>query len=226
MRTVLAGEPDATFTLFYGNRTVSSIIFREQLGDLKDRYLGRFRLFHVLSDELTELPLFSGLMDRDKIAELSKQLLVLDRIDYFFVCGPGPMMEGAQAAFAELGIDQSRIKMELFGTPPPQAGAKPKPDGAAGGETSEVHITRNGIRSTFALERDGASILDAALARKVDLPFACKGGVCCTCRAKLLEGEVCMDVNYGLDEDELEAGYILTCQAHPVSGKLVVDFDG
>ena len=226
IKTVLAREPEAEFTLFYGNRGFDTIMFRDALADLKDRYLGRLRVFHVLSDDVPELPLFGGLLDQDKIGELASKLIDLDATDTFFICGPGPMMEAAKTVLKERGVDDARVKLEVFGTPAPHAGAlRTDEPVASDGRTSEVTVILNGNRTRIAVPFSGMPVLDAALERKLDLPFACKGGVCCTCKAKLVEGEVSMDVNYGLEPDEIEAGYILTCQSHPLTEKLVVDYD-
>jgi ring-1,2-phenylacetyl-CoA epoxidase subunit PaaE len=225
IKSVLKAEPKSEFTLFYGNRTVGSIIFRDELEDLKDRYLGRLRLFHVLSDEIPEVPLFGGLMSEDKIAALLTSLVDVEAVDYFLLCGPGPMTEGARHALAALGVPEAKVKSELFGTPPPQAGPRRANGPAADGRVADVTLILNGITTQFKLPFDGEPVLDTALANKVDLPFACKGGVCCTCKAKLLEGRVTMDVNYGLEAEEIEAGYILTCQSRPQTDKLVIDFD-
>lgn len=226
IKSVLEAEPNSRFTLFYGNRTVSGIIFRDELEDLKDRYLGRLRLFHVLSDEPRDVDLLSGLMTQDKVAALISKLIDINRVDRFLICGPGPMIEGCRHALEEAGVAEDRIKLELFGSaPPPQAGPARKPDPANIGRAADVTLTLNGQQTEFKLPFDGAPVLDTALANNVDLPFACKGGVCCTCKAKLVEGEVAMDVNYGLEKEEIAAGYILTCQSRPKSDRLVIDFD-
>jgi ring-1,2-phenylacetyl-CoA epoxidase subunit PaaE len=226
IKTVLAHEPKSRFTLIYGNRATPAIMFREALGDLKDRYLDRLRVVHVLSDEVPDTPLLAGLLNEDKIRELLENLVDVAQTDYFFVCGPGPMMDAAQTVLRDLGVDDKRVKLEIFGTPAPHASAQPQQkNGATDGRTAEVAVLLHGRRTDVAVPFEGESVLDAALARNLDLPFACKGGVCCTCKAKLVEGEVRMDVNYGLEPDEIAAGYILTCQSHPVTDKLVVDYD-
>jgi len=223
IRTVLAHEPESTFTLFYGNRTIASIMFREELSDLKDRYLDRFRLFHILSDERPDLEMFHGLLDREKVDHLLDNLVDLNASDYFFICGPSPMMDAVRNALDVRGVPQDKQKYELFGSPLPQAGPKaaPKPSD----ERAEVTVIIHGDRTTFNHPYDGTSVLDGAMARNLDLPYSCKGGVCCTCRAKLIEGEVDMDVSFGLEPDEIENGYILTCQSHPKSKTVVVDYD-
>jgi ring-1,2-phenylacetyl-CoA epoxidase subunit PaaE len=226
VKTVLAREPGSTFTLFYGNRSGATIMFRDTLGDLKDRYMGRLRVFHVLSDEVPETPLFAGLLDEAKIRELLGSLVDVRDVDHFFICGPGPMMDAARKVLSEAGVADARVKLEIFGTPPPHASAQPKAmNGADTGRMAQVAVLLHGRRTDVTVPFEGTSVLDAALARNLDLPFACKGGVCCTCKAKLVEGEVRMDVHYGLEPEEVAAGYILTCQSHPVTDRLVVDYD-
>jgi ring-1,2-phenylacetyl-CoA epoxidase subunit PaaE len=223
IRTILAREPGSIFTLFYGNRTVADIMFREELSDLKDLHLDRFRLIHILSDERPDLDLFHGLMTPDKVTELMAGLVDIDGTDYFYICGPGPMTDSVRGVLDKAGIPAAKQKYELFGSPLPQAGPKTFAD--PDGKSSDVTVVINGNRTDFKHPAEGQSILDGALARNLDLPFACKGGVCCTCRAKLIEGEVTMDVSFGLEPDEIKAGYILTCQSHPVSEKVVIDYD-
>lgn len=223
IKTILAREPESRFTLFYGNRGVASIMFREELSDLKDRYMNRLRLFHVLSDEKPEMEICYGLLDRPRVGELLDRLVDMDATDYFYICGPTPMMDAVRAELDVRGVDQARQKYELFGTPPPQAG--PRKEVEPKGGAADVTVILNGKTTRFRLGFEGQSVLDAALARNLDLPFSCKGGVCCTCRARLLEGQVEMDVCYGLEPDEIAAGYVLTCQSHPVSDRLVLDYD-
>lgn len=226
IKTVLAREPDSRFTLFYGNRGFDTIMFRDALADLKDIYLGRLRVFHILSDDIPDLPLFGGMLNDDKIRELSGKLIDVDQVDTFFICGPGPMMEAARTVLKDCGAEDARVKLEVFGTPAPHASAlRSNEPEVFDDRTSEVTIVLNGNATKIAVPYEGTSVLDAALDRKLDLPFACKGGVCCTCKAKLVEGEVRMDVNYGLEPGEIEAGYILTCQSHPLTETLVVDYD-
>lgn len=227
IKTVLAREPGSEVTLLYGNRDRDSIIFRNALADLKDRHMGRLRLFHILSDELPEMPLYGGIMDQEKVTSLVSELVDLARIDQAFICGPGPMMDGARAALDALGMAANKIKVESFGNrPAPHASASPAPGKQAlDVPSAKVEIVLNGDRTEIDVPMQGLAVLDAALDAKLDLPYACKGGVCCTCKAKLLEGEVSMDINYGLEPDEIEAGYILTCQSHPLTDKLVVDYD-
>jgi ring-1,2-phenylacetyl-CoA epoxidase subunit PaaE len=225
LRAVLAREPASRFTLFYGNRNARNIIFRDQLADLKDRHMGRLRIFHVLSDETTDNALFGGLMDEAKIRELATRLIDVADVDWFFVCGPGPMMDAAAAALASLGVPDSRVRIESFGERP-YSGQIAPPPGEDMGLAADVEVRFGGVTTSIRVPFAGRPILDAVHAAKIDAPYACKGGVCCSCRARLLEGKVDMDVVYGLEPDEIAAGYILTCQSHPRSDKLVVDYDG
>ncbi len=229
IETILECEPLAVVTLFYGNRTAGDIIFRERLSDLKDLYLGRLRVFHVLSDEVPDVPLFGGMMTEDKVRDLVTSLTDPLEVDWFFICGPGPMMDGAKAALEGLGVEESRVKIESFGNRPVAeqkqqvAEAAPVDNEAS---SADVDIIYQGLRKKIRVPFQGAPILDRAHDAKIDVPYACKGGVCCTCKAKLVEGQVNMDIVYGLEPDEIEAGYILTCQAHPITAKVVVDYDG
>lgn len=229
IETVLEREPLATVTLFYGNRSTRDIIFCERLSDLKDAHLGRLRVFHVLSDEVPEVPLFGGMMTEDKVRDLVSSLTDPLAVDWYFICGPGPMMDGAKAALEGLGVEPGRIKIESFGERPIAGDAKKPVEATAVGDdtaAADVDVIYQGLRKKIRVPFKGAPILDMAHEAKIDVPYACKGGVCCTCKAKLVEGKVEMDIVYGLEPDEVEAGYILTCQSHPVSDKIVVDYDG
>ena len=226
LSTLLRSEPNSAFTLLYGNRSSADIIFREKLADLKSHFLDRLQVVHILSEEQTEVELFHGLLDSERVERLITGLLKPDEIDQYFICGPGPMMDGAAAALDRLGIDKQNVKIESFGSAQPAAQA---------GKLSSNTETDQAIRSQATIKvggkslevgiPDGRSVLDAALAAKLDLPYACKGGVCCTCKAMLVEGTVEMAVNYGLEADEIARGYVLTCQAMPTSDKVVVDYD-
>ncbi len=228
IRTIMASEPKSAVTLIYGNRRGRDIIFREALDDLKDLYLSRLQVFHVLSDEIPDIPLFAGMLTEEKISELVSTLCDVGGIDWAFICGPGPVMDGGKAALLALGIPEDRIRIESFGERPVAGTLRPGGNGAAkpDGRKAEVDVILRGIRTRIAVPFQGAPILDVAHDAKIDVPFACKGGVCCTCRARLVEGEVDMDIVYGLEPDEIEAGYILTCQSHPKTDKVVVDYDG
>jgi ring-1,2-phenylacetyl-CoA epoxidase subunit PaaE len=228
IKTTLAVEPDSHFTLVYGNRHRPSIIFREQLEALKNRYMHRLSLHHILSREQMDIPLNQGRIDALKCAELCPRLIDLDIVDEVFLCGPQEMIFAVSDWLQQQGIDKKRIHFELFHPMEKGAGGGKKAETevtAAGAGVSEVTVRLDGISHVFNLPFDGESVLNAALMEGVDLPFACKGGVCCTCRAKLLEGKVEMDINYALEADELAAGFILTCQSHPRTEKVVIDFD-
>jgi ring-1,2-phenylacetyl-CoA epoxidase subunit PaaE len=233
IKTTLAVEPDSQFTLVYGNRHRPSIIFREQLEALKNRYMHRLALHHILSREQMDVPLNQGRIDPAKCAELCPRLIDLATVDEVFLCGPQEMIFTVRDWLERQGMDRRKIHFELFHTlenAPAGAGGTPRAGSvvvAEGGATgiSEVTVRLDGVSHVFNLAFDGDSVLNAALMEGVDLPFACKGGVCCTCRAKLLEGEVDMDTNYALEADELAAGFILTCQSHPRTEKVIIDFD-
>lgn len=224
MKSVLQQEPQSTFTLFYGNRIVDSIIFREEIEGLKNEHMGRLRIYHVLSREKLGSPLLSGRITADKCATICDKLIDPAEVDDFYLCGPLPMIEGIRETLEARGISRKKIHFELFNTgngPAPKA--KPKADEPK--VEAIVAITLDGTTVEFPLSSDAESLLDGALKAGADLPFACKGGVCSTCRAKLTEGEVEMDVNYALEPDEVAAGYILTCQSHPKTERVAVDFD-
>jgi ring-1,2-phenylacetyl-CoA epoxidase subunit PaaE len=230
IKTTLAKEPNSSFTLFYVNKTSTSIIFREQLEDLKDRYMSRFRLFHLLTREPGDVEMLSGRLDADRCGQICTTLLDVEQVDAFFVCGPEAMIHDVRSTLEGMGVAPAKIHFELFTTPVAAAAeVKTQTETTSNANqktgTSAVEIVLDGNRMEFELAYNGMTVLDAALKRGADLPFSCKGGVCCTCRAKLVEGEVHMDLNYSLEDDELERGYILTCQSHPRTAKIVVDFD-
>jgi ring-1,2-phenylacetyl-CoA epoxidase subunit PaaE len=230
IKTALAAEPESSFTLVYGNRHRLSIIFREELEALKNRYMDRFVLHHILSREEMDIPLYQGRIDAVKCGELCSRLIDLQAADEVFLCGPEQMIFSVKEWLEGQGLERKKIHFELFHTLDGGA-VSPRRVVTEGGSTvrqdqvSRVTVRLDGISHSFNLPYEGASVLETALMEGVDLPFACKGGVCCTCRARLLEGKVEMDANYALEADELEAGFILTCQSHPRSEKVVVDFD-
>ena len=229
IKTVLATEPQSRFTLVYGNRNRSSIIFKEQLESLKDLYMDRFVLHHILSRERMDSPLNYGRIDVPKCRELGQKLIDVQKADEVFLCGPAEMTFAVKEWLEQEGVDQKKIHFELFTTQDRAKGGKEqeKKEGVSTlqGQRSKVTIKLDGISTDFDLAYDGESILDAALNQGADLPFACKGGVCCTCRARLTEGRVEMEVNYALEAEELAAGFILTCQSHPRTERVIVDFD-
>jgi ring-1,2-phenylacetyl-CoA epoxidase subunit PaaE len=227
IKTTLITEPQSSFTLVFGNRTKNSIIFKEELEALKDQYIDRFRIYHILSRERSDAPLNDGRIDTEKLQLLSSRLIDLSSTDEFFLCGPEEMIFCIRDFLLTNRVAAEKIHFELF-TIPGQKGsvsrtATHKQEDT--GPKAKVSVKLDGILFDFDLGYQGQSILDAALQEGADLPYACKGGVCTTCKAKLLEGEVNMEVNWGLEQDEIEKGYILTCQSHPVSNRVVVDFD-
>ncbi len=228
IRTILEQEPNADIVLFYANKTRRDIIFREFFNDLKNQHMERFQLFHILSDEKPEIEMFEGMMTKEKTTELVKKLTKPMEVDYFFICGPGPMMDGGKEALMEMGVDEKKIKIESFGNRPIVENKTDVP-AAAAVETvkmAQVDVIVDGVRSSLEVPFDTPSILDAVLDSKIDAPFSCKSGICSTCRAKVIEGEVEMKRVEGLEADEIKNGYILTCSSKPKSDKIVIDFDG
>jgi ring-1,2-phenylacetyl-CoA epoxidase subunit PaaE len=224
VKTTLEMEPRSRFTLIYGNRDVDSIMFAELLEDIKNRYMSRFALYHVLSDDIQEVELFNGVLDEAKCKAFLAELIPASAIDEAFICGPAPMMDAAEQALAAAGVEPARIHVERFGTPLPQAGA-PAVEITEQTRAADLEIVLDGKRRKLRLPYEGPSLLDVGLHAGLALPYACKGGVCCTCRAKVIEGEVKMDKNYTLEEQEIRDGFVLTCQCHPVSERVVVSYD-
>ena len=220
--SVLA-HPDARVTLLYGNRTTGTVMFAEELADLKDRHPSRFQLVHVLSREPRGVDLFSGRLDSDRLRRLVQVLVPLADVDHVWLCGPFPMVTATRDLLTELGVAAEKVHVELFHVdePPPEVHRE---EVVADGDTSSVTVSLDGRSTTSPMPRS-QSILDAAAAVRGDLPFACKGGVCGTCRAKVVSGDVDLRRNYALDDDELSRGFVLTCQTHPVSDEVHVDFD-
>ena len=226
IKTTLHNEPNSSFTLVYGNRSRSSIIFFEELEAIKNRYIKRFNFINVLSRERTDAPINFGRIDIAKLEELNK-LIDYKNMDEFFICGPEEMIFNAKEFLEAKGIGSKQIHFELFTTPGQKlaAGSKPQAVSNTDGPVSKISVKLDGRSFDFDLGFDSDNILDAALKQGADLPYACKGGVCCTCKAKLIEGEVEMEVNWGLEHEEIEQGYILTCQSHPKTEKVIIDFD-
>ncbi|MGW0504660.1 1,2-phenylacetyl-CoA epoxidase subunit PaaE [Micromonospora sp. NPDC003241] len=220
--TALAVEPASTFTLVYGNRTANSVMFAEELADLKDRYPTRLHLVHVLSREETESPLLSGRIDAARLGRLLDTVVPGDAIEEWFLCGPYGLVVDAKAVLVGRGVVESAVHTELFHVDaPPDPVRRP---GDEPGTGTEVTILLDGRSSRFTMRRD-ERVLDAALKVRSELPYACKGGVCSTCRAKVVSGQVEMARNYALEPDEVAAGYVLTCQSSPVTDTVTVDYD-
>ena len=222
--STLAAEPRSSVTLLYANRTHKSVMFLEEVEDLKDQYPDRFQLVHVLSREPQEVELFSGRLDTDRMSRILEALLPPDTVDHWFLCGPFDMVSSLRKLLISEGVSKKAIHAEVFHVESAPPVRRPTVE-TADAEGAEVTITLDGRKSTFRLAPDGPAVLDAALTVRADAPFACKGGVCGTCRAKLLEGSVAMDTNWALEPDEVEKGYVLTCQSHPTSDTVVLDYD-
>jgi ring-1,2-phenylacetyl-CoA epoxidase subunit PaaE len=226
LKTTLLTEPHSRFTLFYGNRASGSVMFREELEDLKNRFLGRLNLVHILSREQQDIELFNGRIGRDKCDQLFKYWLNIASVDHAFICGPQDMMLAVAAALQTHGMERRRIKFELFAT---DTTARRQPLQHETTATAADHCTAtlilDGRARALQLPKNNVSVLDGALQQGLELPYACKAGVCSTCRAILKAGEVDMDVNFALEDYEIARGYILTCQSYPVTDNIVVDFD-
>ncbi|HRH35242.1 MAG TPA: 2Fe-2S iron-sulfur cluster-binding protein, partial [Catalimonadaceae bacterium] len=216
IKTHLQTEPKSRFSLFYTNQNAGSIILKEEIEGLKNLYLDRFEVYFFLTQEERDISLFNGRMNAEKLNEISKYLLDIESVDHFFLCGPEELIFLIRDYLVGKGVDAKKLHFELFFTGASQK--RVKANRTVLGTTSKmanITIKEGGKNFKFSMPMNGENILEAALGKNADLPFACKGGVCCTCKAKLLEGKVEMDVNYALEKEQLEAGDILTCQAVP-----------
>ena len=226
LKSALTTESHSTFILFFANKSQDQILFLEELAELKNRFMDRLAIYHFLSRRKQEFEIFNGRIDQKKCRQLAQLLFAPGEIEAYFLCGPHSMMEELTNCLLEMGVAKERIKRELF-TSPDMFDRKVAVATVSLDKTplaGHVEIRIDGHTHRIAFEQP-KSILDTALDHGLDLPFACKGGVCCTCKARLIEGNVDMIVNYGLDEEELEKDFILTCQAVPSSDKVVVDYD-
>jgi ring-1,2-phenylacetyl-CoA epoxidase subunit PaaE len=228
MKTVLAREPASRFTLIYGNRKLRSTMFKEELEDLKDKYLSRLVVHHVFSDEHTDSDINMGFVDRAKLGEFLRALVPASTIDHAYICGPFQMNDEAEAGLLAAGVPEERIHIERFGIAQQgsaHVGAIVHHPQAGDAAHARVTIVRDGLSREILFSREQASILDAASAAGLEVPFSCTSGVCGTCRAKLVQGQVRMERNFALDKKEVAAGYVLTCQAHPTTDRVVLSFD-
>ena len=226
MKTVLAREPLSHFTLIYGNRRQASTMFKEELEDLKNRYLTRLTLHTVFSQEHMDSPLYSGRLTQAKLGEFLNILIQPLQLDHVFVCGPHGFNDEADAALLAAGVPAAHIHIERFGVPVDVTGAKAKPAAQPGDAPQAiVQIIRDGLSREIEFRTEHGNVLDAAAAAGLEVPYSCKSGVCCTCRAKLIEGQVRMDRNFALEPHEVAAGFVLTCQAHPLTERVVISFD-
>src|SRR5688572_23565207 len=227
--TTLDSEPESSFTLVYGNQRINTIMFNEALQDLKDLHPARLSLIHLLSRQAQELELLNGRIDEDKVAELLRTVVPVRSIDEAFLCGPAGMIDSAQRALTTAGVPLERIHSERFIPAAPGVAKKPsaKPavmPAAAQSAAHHLDVVLDG-KTHHLLMQDGEKVLDTALEAGLDLPYSCRGGVCCTCRARVMEGEVEMEKNYTLEQAEIDKGFVLTCQAVPRSRRVVVSYD-
>lgn len=226
LKTVLAREADSTFTLVYANRGVNTIMFREELEDLKNRFMQRLTLIHILESDAQDIDLFTGRIDGDKCNALFEHWINIQSIDTAFICGPEPMMLAIAASLRDHGLSEEQIKFELFASAQQGRIIRKAPQKQSGSQakSTQATITIDGSARSFSMDKD-QSILDAALENALDAPYACKAGVCSTCKCKVLEGEVEMIANHSLADYEVAQGYVLSCQSFPVSDRIVVDYD-
>ncbi len=227
-KTVLAHEPGSAITLVYGNRSTDTIMFREELDDLKDRYMQRFSVVHLLSREAQDVELLNGRIDGARISELARRgLLDPFSADGVFLCGPGEMIDDVSEALKSLGVEDDRIRFERF-TPSGEA-ARPRPRSVEAQQAVDqgavIEVVLDGVRRSFPMSDSDATVLDAAHRAGLEIPYSCAGGMCCTCRCRVAEGQSEMAVNYSLQPWEIEAGFTLACQTRPTSSRLVLDFD-
>ncbi|WP_417282537.1 1,2-phenylacetyl-CoA epoxidase subunit PaaE [Comamonas sp.] len=226
MKTVLAREPGSRFTLIYGNRSVQSTMFKEELEDLKNRYLTRLVLHHVFSAEDTDAPLNMGLMNRDKIAQFLATVVPAQQVSEAFVCGPYQMNDEAESALLAAGVEQAHIHIERFGVLPAAGSAAAQQAGRSlDAHSAQITLIRDGLTRNFPFKEQHASLLQAAEAAGLEVPFSCTSGVCGTCRAKCTQGEVRMERNFALNAAEVAAGFVLTCQCRPLSASVTLSFD-
>lgn len=225
LRTVMQREPNSRFTLVYANRAVNTIMFRSEIEDLKNRFMGRINIVHVLEQDAQDIDLFTGRVDGEKCALLFKHWINIDDIDTAFICGPEPMMLAISQALSDHGLSKDQIKFELFASGQPgRAKQKAKAAGLAAVKAVAGKVTLGGESRSFDMSKD-MSLLETALENEVEAPYACKAGVCSTCKCKVLEGEVEMLTNHALEDYEVEAGYVLSCQSYAVTDKVVWDYD-
>ncbi|MFK8021156.1 MAG: 1,2-phenylacetyl-CoA epoxidase subunit PaaE [Pseudomonadales bacterium] len=230
VKSVLAVEPDSSVTLLYGNKTSATVMFKAELSNLKNRYMGRFKWLNILSREEQDAEVLYGRLDNRKGGELNNAGLInIAETDEFFLCGPESMISEVSRGLRDAGIDEEHIHYELFFASADDAKAVVAKHHARAeqyaGQISKVSVKVNGRSILFDLTADGENILDGAMRNGADLPFSCKGGVCATCKARVIDGEVDMDLNHALSDREVAEGMILTCQAHPISESVTVDFD-
>jgi ring-1,2-phenylacetyl-CoA epoxidase subunit PaaE len=224
LRTVLAREPGSTFTLVYANRGVNTIMFRDELEDLKNRHMQRLTIIHILESDAQDIDLFTGRIDTAKCAALFAHWIDITSIDTAFICGPEPMMLAIVASLKEHGLRDAQIKFELFASAQQGRLARKVTATSEQVKSTQATITIDGAARSFAMDKT-QTLLEAALGNAIDAPYACKAGVCSTCRCKVLEGEVEMIANHALEDDEVTRGYVLACQSYPLTDRIVVTYD-
>jgi ring-1,2-phenylacetyl-CoA epoxidase subunit PaaE len=225
IKTTLAAEPGSSFTLLYGNRASSSVIFRDEIAGLKDRHQERLNLVYMMSREPQDVELFNGRITGAKCEQLFERWIRVADHDAAFICGPETMMREVSEALQAQGMAKDQIKVELFAAGTPRAPRAASSAPVADRRDSEVTLVIDGAQRSFAMPRDKESILDAGLRQGIDIRYSCKGGVCATCRCKVIEGKVEMDANYALEDYEIARGFVLSCQAFPITDTVVLDFD-
>jgi ring-1,2-phenylacetyl-CoA epoxidase subunit PaaE len=225
IKTTLLAEPNSSFTLFYGNRASGSVILREELSDLKDRFLTRLAVVHVMSREHQDVELLNGRITGEKANELLRQFCNLEQVDVVFLCGPHEMVEAITFLLKSSGFPEERIKLEYFGPRTATRKTQTLASDLTKRQSCHVTVTLDGGQQPFTMKQGGETLLDGAIRAGIDVRYSCKSGVCATCRAKLISGQVDMDANYALEDYEIARGLILTCQSYPVSSEISLDFD-
>ncbi len=225
IKTTLAAEPHSQFTLFYGNRASSSVIFKNELADLKDTYLARLNIAYVMSREQQDIELFNGRITKEKCEQFLRHWVRVEDLDVAFICGPEDMMHAVSDALQAGGMPKQNIKIELFAASIPKHEHKPRAFLDAARQETVVTVIMDGNHTSFTMDKDKESILDAGLRAGIDMRYSCKGGVCSTCRCKLTDGKVDMDANFALEDYEVARGFVLSCQSFPVTDTVVIDFD-
>jgi ring-1,2-phenylacetyl-CoA epoxidase subunit PaaE len=225
IKTTLLAEPNSSFTLFYGNRASGSVILREELSDLKDRFLTRLAVVHVMSREHQDVDLLNGRITGEKANELLRRFCNLEQVDVVFLCGPHEMVEAITSLLKSSGFPEERIKLEYFGPKTESLKTLAVASGLTKRQSCHVSVTLDGSQQPFMMKQASETLLDGAIRAGIDVRYSCKSGVCATCRAKLISGQVDMDANYALEDYEIARGFILTCQSYPISSEIALDFD-
>jgi ring-1,2-phenylacetyl-CoA epoxidase subunit PaaE len=225
IKTTLLTEPNSSFTLFYGNRASGSVILREELADLKDRFLSRLVVVHVMSREHQDIDLLNGRIDGGKAQELLRQFCRIEQVDVIFLCGPHEMTEAITSVLRDIAFPEERVKLEHFSPKTEKRKISPHANDLTKQQSCQVTVTLDGGQQSFAMKQENETLLEGAIRAGIDVRYSCKGGVCATCRAKLISGQVDMDANYALEDYEIARGFILTCQSYPITSEIALDYD-